>query len=265
MLAGRCRYFLQFFCGGQIGGCDELYLYFKSSLWKTFFAWFDSCFIVCKYMHFMADNMTDLENTPSTCNDGQTGKTNDRRRFLGAGTVAAPFLMTMVSQPALGVQCFTPSRSLSKNTSLSQTAKNGNCTGAESPGNYAAQQTLGAASYHWPSAVPPSTLMHPLFYQGGSQGVTCFTKKVNGSWVSQTLGEALLVNAPGQVHFHIIAAYLNKKGGNNAVIPDTAITEQGIKDIWKEYATKGYYQPSATVKWYEAEIVNYLKNNGIVG
>jgi hypothetical protein len=209
----------------------------------------------------MVDNMTDLENTPSVCKDSQTGESNDRRRFLGAGAAAAPFLMTMVSQPALGVQCFTPSRSLSKNTSLSQTGKFGICTGAQSPGNYAAQQTSGP-SYSWPSAVPPTTLMHPTFYQGGMQGVSCFTN-ANGS--SKTLGQAMNVNAPGQVHFHLIAAYLNKKGGNGAVIPDTAITVQGILDMWREYAKTGYYKPFAgATPWGPTEIVSYLKSNGIV-
>lgn len=187
-----------------------------------------------------------------------------RRLVLGAGATAAPFLLTLVSQPALGVTCFTPSRSLSRNTSLSQAGKNGNCTGAESPGNYAAQQTPGTSPYHWPASVPPTTPMHPLFYQGNSEGVTQFTKVVNSNTVSKTLGEALNVNAAGQVHFHLIAAYLNKMGGNGAVIPDIVMTVQDILDMWQEFATKGYYEPFAGTKWYAAEIKGYLTSNGIV-
>ena len=186
-----------------------------------------------------------------------------RRRLIGAGAAAAPFLLTLVSQPALGTTCFTPSRSLSKNTSLSQQGKYGQCTGAESPGNYKAQQTPGA-SYHWPASVPPTTAMHPLFYMGNSEGVTKFTKVVNSQTVSQTLGEALGVQAAGQVHFHLIAAYLNKNGGNGAVIPDNVMTVMSILGMWQEYATKGYYEPFAGTKWYAAEIVSYLTTNGIV-
>ena len=79
-----------------------------------------------------------------------------------------------------------------------------------------------------------------------------------------TFGEAIRVNAPGQVHFHLIAAYLNKLGGNGAVIPDVAITLSGILTIWSEYAAKGFYQPTAGVKWYANEIKDYLVTNGIV-
>lgn len=209
--------------------------------------------------------MTNQDQEIKTAQEAMVPKSGGRRRFLGAGSAAAPFILTMVSQPALGVTCFTPSRSLSRNTSISQQGNYGECTNAESPGNYKAQQTSGTSAYHWPASVPPSTLFHPLFHMGTVPGVTKFTKVVNGQEVSMTLGEALNVNAAGQVHFHLIGAYLNKKGGNGAVIPDSAITDTGILIMWQEYATKGYYEPVAGVKWYADEIVNYLKTNGIVG
>ena len=207
-------------------------------------------------------------NDQSTQSDSDASRViataKGRRRLIGAGASAAPFLLTLVSQPALGVTCFTPSRSLSKNTSLSQAGKDGQCTGAESPGNYSAQQTQGQGAYHWPATVPPSTPMHPLFHMGNSEGVTKFTKlNANNQTVSKTLGEALLVNAAGQVHFHMIAAYLNKMGGNGAVIPNNVLTAQDILDMWQEYAMKGYYEPFAGTKWYAADIVNYLTSNGI--
>lgn len=184
----------------------------------------------------------------------------ERRRFLGKGIKAAPFVITLVSQPALGTTCFTPSRSLSKNTSISQQGKNGECTGAESPGNYMTQQTPGAA-YHWPASVPPSTPFHPLF-AGTRFNVT------NGSvTTSMTLGGVLSTGPqqdPDKVAFHLIGAYLNVKGGNGAVIPSNVMTAQGILDIWAEFTTKGYYEPMAGVKWYAEGIKKYLIENGIV-
>ncbi|MDR2837214.1 MAG: hypothetical protein LBV49_01385 [Azonexus sp.] len=201
----------------------------------------------------------------ATNSDVKQGKPNHRRRFLGAGAAASPFLLTLVSQPALGTVCFSPSRNLSRNTSVSQQGQYGECLGAESPGNYAAQQTPGKGAYHWPVSVPPSTPMHPLFYEGGENGKTRFVKQQGVQIVSMTLGEALNVNAAGQVHFHLIAAYLNKMGGNGAVIPDAVITAQAILDMWQEYASRGYFEPMAGVKWYAGDIVDYLKTNGIVG
>lgn len=187
-----------------------------------------------------------------------------RRRFLGAGVSAAPLVLTMVSQPALGATCFTPSRSLSRNTSVSQNGLFGECTGAESPGNYKAQQTPGTPAYHWPASVKPTDPFHPTFKMGSEQGVSKFTKRENGKWVSMSFGEALNINAPGQVHFHLIGAYLNKVGGNGAIIPDVAITVDGILKIWSEYITKGFYAPTTGVQWGAEQIVTYLKTNGIV-
>lgn len=187
-----------------------------------------------------------------------------RRRFLGAGVSAAPLVLTMVSQPALGATCFTPSRSLSRNTSVSQNGLFGECTGAESPGNYKAQQTPGTSAYHWPASVKPTDPFHPTFKMGSEQGVSKFTKRENGKWVSMSFGEALNINAPGQVHFHLIGAYLNKLGGNGAIIPDVAITVDGILKIWNEYIIKGFYAPTTGVQWGAEQIVTYLKTNGIV-
>ncbi len=208
----------------------------------------------------MTKSNQDLQQNPAPTPTG-SGR---RRRFLGAGVTAAPLVLTMISQPALGATCFTPSRSLSRNTSVSQNGYFGECTGAESPGNYKAQQTPGTSAYHWPATVKPTDPFHPTFKMGSDQGKTKFTKLVGGNWVSKSFGEVLDINVAGQVHFHLIAAYLNKLGGNGAVIPDVAITVEGILQIWSEYITKGFYAPTAGVEWGAEKIVTYLKTNGIV-
>lgn len=197
---------------------------------------------------------------PSPAKPGTNG--GRRRRFLGAGVSAAPLILTMVSQPALGATCFTPSRSLSRNTSVSQNGFFGECTNAQSPGNYSAQQDPSKGSYNWP--ISPSTDFHPTFKEGSVDGVSSFRKTVGATRVIMTFGEAIRVNAPGQVHFHLIAAYLNKLGGNGAVIPDNVIKVEEILNIWSEYVTKGYFEPMATVKWYGEDIKTYLISNGIV-
>ena len=204
--------------------------------------------------------------TPDPAKDGVNASKNGRRRFLGAGTAAAPFVLTLVSQPALGVTCFSPSRALSKNTSLSQQAKNSQCTAAQSPGNYGSQQTAGSGSYSWPASVPPTTPFHPTFLQGTVPGQTSFTKlAADGvTTVSQTMGEVVKVNGSGGLVKHILAAYLNKKGGNGAIIPDQVLTEAAILNIWKEFVTVGYYTPVAGTRWFAADIVSYLLANGIV-
>ncbi len=189
-----------------------------------------------------------------------------RRRFLGAGVAATPAVLSLASQPALGVTCFTPSRSLSKNTSISQQGKYGECTNAESPGNYKAQQTPGVGAYHWPASVPPSTPFHPTFVRGSIDGATLFIINAPDPR-SMTMGEVLDRTGdqdPYKVAFHLIAAYLNIKGGNGAVISPAAATETTITTIWSEWVTKGYYEPFAGTRWGSEQIKTYLISNGIV-
>ncbi len=58
---------------------------------------------------------------------------------------------------------------------------------------------------------------------------------------------------PNDVARHIVAALLNVASGWTPVL-----TISRVQDIWNEYATKGYYEPTAGVKWYHDDIVNYL-------
>lgn len=180
-----------------------------------------------------------------------------RRRFLGAGTAAVPAVLTLLAQPALGATCFTPSRSLSRNTSVSQTGEYGECRG-QSPGNYSQQIEPGRPAYTWP--IPPDTAFHPTFAIGSRSG----TRFVKADGKSFTMLEVLNLKGsedPGKVAFHLIGAYLNVKA--NLVSP-AAIDEPRILGIWAEWATRGYFEPVAGVRWYAAEIVDYLKSNGIV-
>jgi hypothetical protein len=184
-----------------------------------------------------------------------------RRRFLGAGAAAAPAVLTLVSQPALGTTCFSPSRSLSRNTSVSQQGLYGECRNAESPGNYKAQQTPGAQAYHWPAAIPPSTPFHPTF------SGTKFTTGSGSSYRSMTMGEVLNLSGsadPEKMAFHLIGAYLNVNGGNGAVIPSNVITAGEITTIWHEWSTRGYFEPTAGVQWNATAIKYYLVSNGII-
>jgi hypothetical protein len=54
---------------------------------------------------------------------------------------------------------------------------------------------------------------------------------------------------------HLVAAQLNVAKGW------TPVLDAGkIQEIWLEYTGKGYFEPTAGVKWYEPEIVGYLES-----
>lgn len=60
---------------------------------------------------------------------------------------------------------------------------------------------------------------------------------------------------PVQLGAHIVAALLN---ANRALTP--VLTEADVKNIFSEWDQKGYFEPTAGVKWYDTDIVNYLKS-----
>jgi hypothetical protein len=53
----------------------------------------------------------------------------------------------------------------------------------------------------------------------------------------------------------VVAALLNCRSGRNKFLK-----EETIKAIFNEYQSKGYFTPTAGVKWYAADIVKYLKS-----
>jgi hypothetical protein len=171
-----------------------------------------------------------MENSDSS----QASPDPRRRRFLGAGAAATPAILTLLSQPALGNTCFTPSRSLSKNTSASQAGRDGLCEGAKSPVFFRDADETG-----WPIA--SSTLFHPTF--SGSNFI-----------VSGTL-------YPTSLAAYVLSAYLNILLG---YVPANVLTTAVVQSIWTQWSTLGYYTVTAGVNWTDAQIKDYLQSNGIV-
>jgi hypothetical protein len=176
-----------------------------------------------------------------------------RRRFLGASSAVAPVVLTILSQPALGTTCFTPSRALSKNTSISQANFVGECSGAKSPQYYLSNLDS------WP-AFTPQTGFNTIF------GGKLLTKLHNGQLVPLSMKQVLNRNGNSDIYTvasYLIAAVLNSRGG--ASISIKAFDTTRATDIWQDYSSsKGYFEPTAGVYWYAADIVLYLTSNGIV-
>ena len=204
------------------------------------------------------------ESTPASTPSIGLPVAPSRRRFLGTGAVVTPTILTLASQPALGDGiCFTPSRSLSKNTSASQVGKDGACLNAESPGNYKAQSVPNTSPYHWP--ISPNTKFHSNKTYNGTSGV--FSGSVYGNLsLLEVLNKANGLNDPYNVAFHLIAAYLNILGGNGAVIPSNVLSVQGVKNIWTAWLASGFtkYPVMPGTAWTGAQLVSYLISNGIV-
>ncbi len=174
-------------------------------------------------------------------NTKQTVDTS-RRSFAKAGVVA-PMIMTLVSRPAMAsTLCFTPSRSLSRNTSVSQQGNDGMCEG-KSPGYY-------KNHLNWPGGVKPKDPFLQYFNNGAHSTVDLSS--------NPTLLKVLNLEGnqdSAKLAFHIIAAYLNCLAH---LVPSNVLSATDVQNIWNEYVQTGYYTVTAGVTWDATQIVTYL-------
>jgi hypothetical protein len=198
--------------------------------------------------------------TPTTQETGSqsTAPPNgDRRRLLRGGLGAAPVLLTLVSRPVLGWggggggggQCFTPSGFVSMPTS--QHGKPYYCSG-RTPGYWKQPQHFSS----WVGYYPTTTTGFGGHQASKFKDVFTPTPYPPQTTLLQVL--ELMGGPPNDVARHIVAALLNVMAGWTPVL-----TVPVVQGIWSEYMTTGggtvgYFEPTAGVKWYHDDIVNYL-------
>ena len=175
-----------------------------------------------------------------------------RRRLLRGGLGAAPILMTLASRSVLADNsCRTMSGFLSAPTSRHGTQYT--CLG-RTPGYWKQPQFFD----EWPkpyypvptrvgSTTKPATTFNSVFSPSPYSSSTTFLQ------VLETGG-----GPPDSVARHVVAELLNIQKGWV-----TVVTVNQLKTIWHDYmvtggGTVGYFSPSAGVKWYHDDIVNYL-------
>ena len=173
-----------------------------------------------------------------------------RRRLLQGGLAAGPVMLTLFSRPALGAfACQSPSGFVSGNVS-----QHGNatfCSGL-TPGYWKQSQHFAA----WRAPYFPTTVSG-----SGGHAATKFHSATTGFNGSQFGSETMLVvlgtggNAGGYTALgrHITAALLNAAAGLTPVLSQTQ-----VRNIWNEYVSKGYFEPSAGIQWGPDQIVAYL-------
>lgn len=210
--------------------------------------------------------MEDLDLPQDVAN--QTNSVDEsRRRFSKAGLVVSGVLLTLASRPSLGgINCKSPSGFLSGNISAGKTQY---CSGL-TPGYWG---THGDKPNKWPLPYYPGTC---------KTGTTCShvsdwtlgTTKPATMFNDTTLGFNCSGNGkiyktysmmqviwllgsqdPNQLGSHCVAALLNARMGWTPVL-----TEAQVRNIFNEWNLKGYFEPTAGVKWYGADIVTYLKS-----
>ncbi|MBU1692103.1 MAG: hypothetical protein KJ958_03630 [Gammaproteobacteria bacterium] len=213
------------------------------------------------------------QNLPQDATSPAQSVDESRRRFGKSGLAAGGVIITLASRPVLGAwACQSPSGFQSGN--VSSHGQPTLCEG-RTPGYWQAKKD-------WPSPYATGTCTNkknissnnPVDWIGGTPFSGTFNCGGNGAIYQSaclpvkdapckptnplSLMQILLMGGKDdryQLGAHITAAILNAKRGWTSPV----LTEQAVKAMFNEWATKGYFEPSAGVKWSGEDIVTYLK------
>lgn len=214
----------------------------------------------------MSDRSPDTQDTPPLPTHDEA--IDQSRRKLTGAALGVSAIFTLASRPVLAGQCMSPSAAVSGN--LSQHGTPPTCLG-RTPGYW-----KNVTQHPWPAGYSAGscshqcnkvwkwsggTLFHPLF--SGSLFKADLDNNNSTPKTSLSLMQVLMLangdnpwglTDPDNLGAHIVAALLNAKAGWSPVLPETAVI-----NMWNEWASKGYFEPTANVQWNSAQIVTYLK------
>lgn len=206
-----------------------------------------------------------------------TSAKDSRRRLLRGGLAAAPALLTLVNRPVMAAPCLPGSASVSANMSRGNTPPN--CEAGRGTETWGKETSF----MDWPApmAIPGDTKARasqppaePAATSGDKKGkgdspstlsdVAAAPEQIYGSkpttfgsvfgtrggYEKATLLEVLRLNSNvgrDGLAKHLVAAYLNAlKGYTPAVVLDVVT----VKNIWASYVARGYYEPTAGIRWF---------------
>ncbi|RJG23245.1 hypothetical protein [Massilia cavernae] len=158
-----------------------------------------------------------------------------RRRFARAGLGVSGALVTITSRATMTCEiCKPPSGSLS-----------GGLTSHHGPPPVCEGRSPGYWQTHsyWPCS-PTITFGSIFSCAQSSKYYNCSIKDILDpkQWDKDAIGR------------HMVATYLNIISGKISFL-----TVIQLQNIWNDLYRRGYYNPTAGVKWYAADVVTYLK------
>jgi hypothetical protein len=169
-----------------------------------------------------------------------------RRRLLRGGLAAAPVLLSLTSRPVTATTCTQASSHASVN--LSRPDRMYSC-GGKGPDYWKQPQN----TQRWPARFSASgdTRASSSFTAQTSQA-TLFNDVfgASGGYPGQTLLQVLSLNATAGrdgLARYCVAAVLNANAG---LTPADVLSEITTKNIWASVVSRGYYEPTAGIKWY---------------
>jgi hypothetical protein len=164
--------------------------------------------------------------------DARQAALTARRRILRGGLSAAPVLMAAAPRSVMAggpMNCVPASSFASINASRPDLQFT---CGGRTPGYWKQPQFFS----EWPAPYTPTTSFDSVF---GS----------TGGYAGKSLLAVLELMGGGRdaVARHIVAAVLNAAKG---LTPANVLSVAIAKTVWTSFVTKGYYEPTAGIKWY---------------
>jgi hypothetical protein len=199
----------------------------------------------------MTDKQTSSSPGSQASGSGEGSGAVSRRSLLRAGLGATPVVLSVASQPVMATTGRCSSASAFGSINASRPSQVDYCGGCK-------PQYWKATVCHprWPSGYrpvtsgyTPATMFDECFgSRGGYYGKSLL-------WVLQTTG-----TGKDEVARHCAAALLNAAKG---LTPPTVLSVQTVKNVWGSYVRRGYYEPTAGIRWY-AHSSTPAGNGGIV-
>ena len=216
------------------------------------------------------------QRAPQDIGEPAKSPDNSRRSFAKSGLVASGVLLTLSSRPVLGASvCVSPSGFESGNLSFHGTPIL--CAGltpgyymnhTDWPSPYVADKTtttstvvssgpkkIGQKASYTSITSAPTTTTTTILGTKFSSVFNCsgYGKQLASFTLMQVIGLTGWAD-PQQLGAHCVAALLNAASGKTPVLNPAQ-----VKNIFNEFDSKGYFEPTVGQKWYPGDIVAYLK------
>lgn len=169
-----------------------------------------------------------------------------RRRLIRGGLASAPVLLSLTSRPVTAGTCTQASSHASVN--MSRPDRMYTC-GGRGPHYWSQPQN----AQRWPSrfrAKSNSSSNDQFSPTNGQATLFDDVFGASGGYPGQTFLQVLSMNATtgrDGLARHCVAAVLNANAG---LTPADVLSEVTTKNIWASFVSRGYYEPTAGIKWY---------------
>ena len=242
--------------------------------------------------------VTVMDNPDKTPQPVAVPKSDSRRKLLRGGIAAAPVLMTVASRPVLGQVACTASAITSINmqssinhnctitsglspekwkelatqwpspylatsatgsTSTTTSATTTTTQTSRTTSNALLQQQLAAAAGYTSGTTSTATTTATTSGYGATPTpYHCSTTGLGGHvFAGKSMLEVIDLMQSGGLNSlgrYIVAGLLNARSGRTPMLSET-----NVRAMWNDLINRGYYEPTAGVRWGAAEIVTYIK------